>query len=126
MGISYYIALDRKVAFDTLVSGRSFAREADAIRRICLKLGISTPNDFLDLSAAAASFGVDPSLRAAQPKWFSCVEGLTWVNSLYKYVDEHPSSLNHRAAVLEDLDEFKLVLGNARRRKAKWHLCIDH
>ncbi len=126
MGISYYIALDRKVTFNTLVNGRSFAREVDSINRICEELGIPTSYDFLDMSAEAASFGVDPGLPAVQPKWFSCAEGLKWVDSLYAYIDEHPNSLENRAAVLEDLDEFKLVLNNAKRRKVNWHLRIDY
>ncbi len=126
MASGYYIALDRKVAFDTFVSGKAFAREVESITKLCAKLAIPEPHDLLDMTADAASLGVDPGLAAAQRKWFPASEGLDWVATLYEHIDEHPRSLKDRAAVLEELDEFKLVFEGAKRRRARWHFRIDY
>jgi len=59
MASGHYIALDRKVAFDTFVSGKAFAKELIAITKLCEKLAIAKPSDLVDISADAAALGVD-------------------------------------------------------------------
>jgi len=44
---------------------------------------------------------------------------------IYDYIDTHPRCADQRAAIQEDLEEYKDVLTRAQRIKAKWHFEID-
>jgi len=66
-----------------------------------------------------------PKAKGAKEKRFNASEGLKWVRAVYEYIDSHPRSVKARARVLEDLEEFEVVLSNADRIKANWHFEMD-
>ncbi len=126
MGVAFFIVLNKKrPGFDTFVNGKAIAQEAEAISKIAKRLKIEDIYDLVSHAAAAKELGIDPKAEGAKEKWFSADEGLEWVRALYEYIDTHPRSLKNRALTLEELDEYEIVLTNAKRIKAKWHFEMD-
>jgi hypothetical protein len=126
MGVAYFIVLNKKnPGFNVYVSGRALGRELRAIARITKKLKLPNINDLTSFANLAVSFGANPKPDGAKHRWFDASEGLHWIDALYEYIDAHKRSVEQRAAVLEDLDEYKLVLTQAQTIKAKWHFEMD-
>jgi hypothetical protein len=126
MGVAYFIVLDKKKrGLDTSVNGRAVDREREAIGKITKKLKLSDIESSTSFARMAAQFGADPMSEGAKEKWFEATEGLRWVDALYEYIDTHKRGIGQRAAVLEDLEEYKAVLTKAQAIKAKWHFEMD-
>ena len=60
-----------------------------------------------------------------QTKWFEPAEGIALIESLISAIQQSPASVPFADAVLEEFEEYKAVLEQALKIKAKWHLALD-
>ena len=126
MGAAYFIVLDNaEPGFDTSVNGKAVSRDSEAIESITKELGIADINEFCSFASAAAEFGIDPDLPGAQEKWFSTIEGLSWLRALRVHIQNKPSSVKAANRVLADLADYERLLEQAGMINARWHFEID-
>lgn len=120
MSVAYFIALNTdEPGFDSFVDGKTLTRQVDAVNRIATGLGLRQFEDyaFQDLT----EFG-GPETEA---EWFDAEEGIVWATAIRAHVQQHPDTVGDAGGVIEDLDDYIRVFGEAASRGLKWHLELD-
>jgi hypothetical protein len=128
LSVAFYIVLDNdEPGFETFVNGKSLAHEAEKLDGISKKLGLSTFDDFIAMSADEIEdlLGEDVEIPEQEEKWFTADEGLAFVDAMSKYIRANPTSVKDQQAVLADLEEYADVFSKAKGIGARWHLNLD-
>jgi hypothetical protein len=128
MGIAYYIVLNNdEPGFDTFVNGKAVARCVNQIDAISKKIGLPKLDDFVGMSSDDISdiIGEDLDISEQEGTWFTIDEGIKFLDTLEKYIQENPIEVKDSEAVLEDLEQYLKILSKARSINAKWHFNID-
>ena len=128
MGVAYYIVLDNEEpGFDTFVNGKAVARCVNQIDAISKKNGLPKLDDFLGMSSDDISdiIGEDLYIPEQEGIWFTIDEGIKFLDTFKKYIQENPIEAKDSEAVLEDLEQYLKILSKAQSINAKWHFNID-
>ena len=133
MGASYFIVLDNdQPGFDPFVNGKSIARDAKGLTKVCKQLSIRSPEEYISISSddfesMADGLDVDITDDVGSPagKWFTPDEGLAWIIKLRSHIQANPNVMKNPSGVLSDLNEYEQVFTKARQVGAKWHFSID-
>lgn len=131
MSVAYYVVLDiEEPGFDTFVSGKAVARASEELDALCHRTGLQTLDSFMgqSLDDFEDLLGEDIELPDGDDglaKWFEPAEGIALIESIVSAIKQSATSMPSADAVLEDLEEYKAVLEQARKIKAKWHLALD-
>lgn len=131
MSVAYYVVLDiEEPGFDTFVSGKAVARASEELDALCHRTGLQTLDSFMGQSMDDFEdlLGEDielPDGDDGQAKWFEPAEGIALIESIVSAIKQSVTSVPSADAVLEDLEEYKAVLEQALKIKAKWHLALD-
>ena len=135
MSAAFFIVLDREDGgVDTMVNGKFLSQNAKALEAIAESLGIRPLEAWVSYSPEEASaimeeMGTDPdeidNLNLPEQSWYEPQEGLDWVNTVSTHVRANPASLENPEGVLEDLEEYRTVLEQAKAVGARWNLQVD-
>jgi len=120
MSTAYFIVLDSDdPGFDPFVDGKILTKRLRVVNKIAKSLGLKRFEDyaFQDLS----EFG-GPNI---EPEWFNATEGSNWASAIVQQLRENPKAVRDIDAVIEDLEEYVRVFGEADKRGLKWHLELD-
>ncbi len=121
MSAACFIVLnDDDPGFDAFVNGKALAQEAENINDIAMKIGLLPFEHYL--SQDLSEFGVPET----EPLWFDAGEGIKWAGKLKDYIMANPDSVLDATAVVEELDEYLRVYGEARTRGLQWHFELDY
>lgn len=130
MSIAYYVVLDiEDPGFDTFVNGKAVARASEKLAALCHRTGLQPLDSFMGQSLDDFEDFLDEDIELpdddGQAKWFEPAEGIALIESLISAIQQSPASVPFADAVLEEFEEYKAVLEQALKIKAKWHLALD-
>lgn len=130
MSVAYYVVLDiEDPGFDTSVNGKAVARASEKLASLCHRTGLQTLDSFMGQSLDDFEDFLDEDIELpdddGQAKWFEPAEGIALIESLISAIQQSPASVPFADAVLEEFEEYKAVLEQALKIKAKWHLALD-
>jgi hypothetical protein len=135
MSAAFYIVLDRETpGFNTTVNGKFLAKDADRIDRVSKAIGIPSLSDFICFSPGSAESIVENSGKSPnemetaelpQQRWFDAQAGLDFIEKIAAFIDENPTIVKNTKGVLDDLEEYKVVLQKAKSIGARWNLQVD-
>lgn len=130
MSVAYYVVLDiEDPGFDTFVNGKAVARASEKLAALCHRTGLQTLDSFMGQSLDDFEDFLDEDIELpdddGQTKWFEPAEGIALIESLISAIQQSPASVPFADAVLEEFEEYKAVLEQALKIKAKWHLALD-
>jgi hypothetical protein len=131
MSVAYYIVLDtEEPEFDTFVNGKAVAHASEELDALCHSSGLPTLDSFMgqSMSEFADLLGEDielPDGADGETQWFQPSDGIALIESMISTIKRNPTSVTSVDEVLEDLEEYKVVLEKARSIHAQWHLALD-
>jgi len=144
MSTAYYIVLDRKnPGFNTLVCGKSLARETGGLEGLADSLGLDSLDSYVSISpddamamaeefrAMAEEVGgkvegpLPEDLELPEERWFDPGEGVDYFSRLLDAVIAGAPGLKSPDRVAADLKDFKELLEKVRSIGARWHLLVD-
>lgn len=135
MGAAFFIVLDQKApGFDTMVNGKFLSQDAKRLEKIAKTLGIEPLEDFVSYSpdeaqAMMEDMGADSDeaegMGLPEQKWYDAQEGLDWLGQVTAHIRANPTSVRNANGVLADLEEYRTVLEQAKKIKARWNLQVD-
>ncbi|MGI9204533.1 MAG: hypothetical protein ACR2Q3_11010 [Woeseiaceae bacterium] len=120
MSVAYFIVLNKEdPGFDAYVDGKMLTQQLDEINAVAASLGLRAFEDhaFQDLSEYG---GPDMDVQ-----WFDADEGINWVGTIKRHLQENPDAIADTGGVVEDLDDYCRVFEEAKKRGLKWHLELD-
>ena len=126
MSVAYFIVLDNEdVDFDTFVNGKHVAHFANEMLAFCNMHGLKPLEDFFSLDAGEFMDEFDDmDIPDQDMQWFDAEVGIEWIDELIETLASE-SSEAWVEPVIEDLNEYKSVLEQARQIGAKWHFELD-
>lgn len=126
MSVAYFIVLDNEdVDFDTFVNGKHVAHFANEMLAFCNIHGLKPLEDFFSQDAGEFMDEFDDmDIPDQEAQWFDAEVGIEWIDELIETLASE-SSEAWVEAVIEDLNEYKSVLEQARQIGAKWHFELD-
>ena len=79
--------------------------------------------------AMMEEMGTEPDeiegLELPEQKWYDPQEGLGWVSKVCAHLRTNPSLVENSQGVLADLEEYRVVLEQAKAVGALWNLHVD-
>ncbi|XCN74408.1 MAG: hypothetical protein Q3M24_06595 [Candidatus Electrothrix aestuarii] len=126
MGAAYFIVIDKEnVDFDLFVNGKHVAKSSRGLAKFCSQHGLQTIDDFYSQDPSELmEWDEDIEIPEREVKWFEADIGINWINELVAKLKSESSTLSIDP-IIEDLNEYKGVLENAKRVDAKWHFTLD-
>jgi hypothetical protein len=135
MSAAFFIVLDREdPGFDTTVNGKFLSQDAKRLGKVAELLGIRSLEEYVSYSPEEArammeEMGTDPDeiegLELPEQKWYDPQEGLDWVSQVCQHIQANPSHVKNAKGVLEDLEQYRGVLEQAKAVGARWNLQVD-
>lgn len=135
MSAAFFIVLDQEdPGFDTMVNGKFLSRDAKRLETIAKSLGLRPLEEYVSYSpeetrAMMEDLGTDPDevegMELPEQQWYEPQEGLDWVEMICAHVRANPSSVQNSEGVLADLEEYRTVLEQAKKIRARWNLQVD-
>lgn len=132
MSVAYYIVLKSEIAgFDPFVNGKAVAHANDkTLATICASLKVKPIAEFVsqdpgELAELIEDAGVDVPDELPEEQWFKAEEGLATVRAIIKHLSENPKALKNSTAVVEELQEYELVLERLQKEGVLWHFAVD-
>jgi hypothetical protein len=133
--MAFFIVLDREnPGFDTMVNGKFLAKDAEQLEKITDSLGLRALEAYVSYSPEEArammeDMEVDPDeiegIKLPERVWYDPQEGLDWIAKVGANVRANPSGVKNAEGVLEDLDEYRSVLEQAKGIGARWNLQVE-
>lgn len=149
MGAAFFIVLNQEApGFDTMVNGKCLSQDAKRLEKIAKSLGVRPLEEYVSYSPEEvkdmmremmlADMGIDPdeieemelpdeikAMELPDLKWYDPQEGLDWVSKVSEHVRTDSSSVRNPSGVLADLEEYRVVLEQAKQIGALWNLQVD-
>jgi len=131
MSVAYYIVLDNdEPGFDPFVNGKAIAHAIEELDQLCEQAGLPRLESFIGQSAedVAELLGEDidwPEDEEAEHVWHTADSGIAYIEALIHAIRNMQHGSQASDEVLEDLEEYKNVLEQAKEVGAKWHLALD-
>lgn len=131
MSVAYYIVLDNDAPdFDSFVNGKAVAHAIEDLNELCEQAGLPLLESFVGQSVddIADMLGEDidlPEDETGEHVWHTAEAGITYLDSLMDAIRNNQHGLEASSDVLEDLEEYKSVLEQAKDASMKWHLALD-
>ncbi|MFZ6655342.1 hypothetical protein [Undibacterium sp. TJN19] len=131
MSVAYYIVLDSDEAnFDSFVDGKAVAHAIEDLNAICEHTGLPILESFVGQSIDDLEdmLGEDielPEGESGEHVWHTAEAGITYIDALMAAIRNSQHDLAALDDVLEDLQEYKNVLEQAKEADMKWHLALD-
>jgi len=120
MSVAYFVVFNcDDPGFDSFVDGKMLTHRLEEVNAIATRLDLKAFEDyaFQDLSEYG---GPDMEVQ-----WFDAQEGMQWISSIRRHLDDNPGAIKDADAVVEDLDDYFQVFEEAEKRGLKWHLELD-
>jgi hypothetical protein len=126
MGVALYLVLDNEnPGFDAMVDGKAIGKAADKLDVICQTVGIPSVAAFISMSMEEVEEILGDEISEVSEEWFDADDGISYFAKIAAYLREHPSTLDRSSAVIADIDDYLVVLKQARSVGAKWRLSVD-
>jgi hypothetical protein len=130
MSFAYYIILDNDdPGFDVFVNGKALAHSFEEIDAVCTQERLGKLDQFIGQSAE--DFGdllseemELPEGESGEAIWFDPDEGIAFFDALTAKIRANPA-MRLRGDLLEELDEYRRILVQAKAIGAKWCLAVD-
>ncbi len=134
MAASMYIVVEGDdPGFNIFVNGRALARHEDAVEKIALDLGVSLLLEFFSADETSMALLIEegagnPDLLKRLPptQWYRGEDGLPTVQALIRELEHDSAQLGTEGAiVVEELEEYEVVLTKVAERGLRWHLAVS-
>ncbi|MFZ6756729.1 hypothetical protein ACO0K9_05870 [Undibacterium sp. Ji50W] len=131
MSVAYYIVLDNdEPGFDSFVNGKAIAHAIEELDTLCEQADLPRLESFMGQSAEdmADMLGEEidlPEDDAAPLVWHTADAGIAYIEAVIYAIDNMQHGLQASDEVLEDLEEYRRVLEQAKEVDAKWYLALD-
>jgi hypothetical protein len=129
----YIVVEGEDPGYDIFVNGRALARCEDALERLSLRLGVRPLIEFFSADENSMALlieegGGNPELMKMlpPPQWYAADDGIATVAALIAALREEPQQLGSEGQlVLEELEEYAVVLAKTQERGMRWHLAVS-
>ena len=134
MAAAMYIVVEGEdPGFNIYVNGRALARHESAVEKLALSLRVRPLLEFFSADESSMALLIEegagnPDLlkRLPPPQWYRGEEGLPTVSALIDALERDPQQLGTEgASVLEELQEYQVVLRKTAERGLRWHLAVS-
>lgn len=123
MGAAYYIVLEKAIdGLDTMMNGKSLARQIEPLDEAAKKLGVRPLSNFVSIPPEDIAEMLGEDIEGSKPwtlEQFPAKEGLATTKALLAYTPVH---VGH---VVEDLQACERILAVAEEHGVGWHFQID-
>ena len=129
MSLAWYIVAETEPDdYEIFVNGKAIAHsDEEALGTIFEEIGEKHLEEFLSPAPEELEDFLEDAGDVELPdeEWFAPDDGLKIVNALLSYLARNTGALDNQAAVISDLEEYRLVLSQLKERGIRWHLAVD-
>lgn len=119
--------------YNIFVNGRALARHEDALEKLALRIGVRPLIEFFSADENSLALLIEEGAgnqelmrKLPPPQWYSAADGVATVTALVLELERDPQQLGSEGrAVLEELREYREVLGKTATRRLRWHLAVS-
>ena len=129
----YIVVEGEDPGVDFFVNGRELGRNADALERLDIRLGVRPLLYFFSADCNSLLLLIEEGAgnsslleKLPPPQWFDGKAGLSTVRPLLQALRDDPQQLGSEGEYLrEELQEFEQVLQKTADRNLRWHLAVS-